>query len=404
MRKMLITLAALTASAPLAALEIDPHVPPEIVVGGRALGTVDLESEQRRERGRDTDSGVNIEDTSLLFGLSKYLHDDAHYGFGAFGLKALGDSEINDSVFLHQAFGGVGGDRWEVRIGRTNLPNMLLRFPTIRDDDLLRYTHVPNARLEGESDTLTLYGEQLAADWYFTPLFVGSVAATARPEGEPASADYASFNGGAISLRYYVPETVDVARGLTFAGVLVDFQDLDRRAGERDGNLVALTGALGFNLTGNPEALMHLDTQVIWTDGESVTGLDTPLARARTDSLAGVASLRYRHRPYLQQRWQAALTVAGRDYRDFSGARSYAIAPSMAWRLGNGVDLMTQVVHERYDGDAARGIGLDHESRIQVGVSFVFDHTFNPSVGRRDDILRLEHDMLWPGPGSPGGH
>ncbi|MCC5813011.1 MAG: hypothetical protein JJU06_21815 [Ectothiorhodospiraceae bacterium] len=394
--------ATMLVTMPVVAFEIDPHVPPEIVVGGRALGTVDALRQESGDGSRSEET-VNIDDSSLLFGFAKHLHNDRAYGFGAFGFKALGDSAIGDSVFLHQAHAGLGGRQWELRVGRTGLPNTLLRFPTIRDDDLLAYTHVPNARLEGGSGTLNLYGEQLAADWWFTPYTGMTAAVTARPEGEPGSARYGSFNGGMLGVRYRVPETMNIDRGLTFGGLMVDVQPFDERAGLEDGELVTVLAGLGFNLSGHPERLWQLDAQLMWSEGEDTGSLADPLQRARSDSTAGVVSVRYRHRPYLQQRWQAALTLAAQEYREFDSAGRYAVTPSVAWRLGNGIDAVAQLVHERYQGDLRRDIGLEHETRIQLGVSLRFDHTFNRSVGRRDDILFLEHDILLPGP-SFGGH
>ncbi len=394
---------ALLLSVPVAAFEIDPHVAPEVVISGRGLATVDLESLSRTDDGTTSDERLNIGDSSLLFGFAKHLHNDRAYGFGAFGFKALGDSAMDDSLFLHQAYAGVGGRQWELRLGRTNLPNTLLRFPTVRDDDLLAYTHVANARLEGSSDTLSLYGEQAAADWWFTPRVSVSAAAIARPEGAPGDPSYGSFNSGSAALRYHLPETMDIDRGLTFAGLLVDVQSLDERVGLDDGELVAVQAASRFNLSGHPERLWHLDTQLMWVSGEDGESLATPLERARADSAAAVASLRYRHRPYLQQRWQLALTLAAQDYRGFDNAGRYVAVPSVAWRLGNGIDAVAQLSHERYQGDLRRDMGLEHETRVQFGISMRFDHTFNRSVGRRDDILFLEHDMLLPGPRF-GGH
>ncbi|SEO73835.1 hypothetical protein [Aquisalimonas asiatica] len=400
---LMMTGALLTVVLPASAFEIDPHVPPEIVIGGRGLATVDFEQLQRVDDGATSEEGVNIDDSSLLLGFAKHLHDDNHYGFGAFGFKALGDTEMNESVFLHQAYAGVGGRQWEARAGRTGLPNNLVRFPTVRDDDLLAYTHVPNARLAGDSDTLNLYGEQVAADWWFTPYLGITAAALARPEGAPDNPRYGSFNSGSVGLHYRVPETMDTDRGLTFAGLSVDVQPFDERDGLDDGDLVTVQLGAGFNISGHPERLLHLDTQLMWSQGEDYGSLESGLQRVRSDATAAVASLRYRHRPYLQQRWQAALTVAGQDYGDFDNARRYAVAPSFAWRLGNGIDAVAQVAHERYEGDLRRGVGLEHETTVQFGVSMQFDHTFNQSVGRRDDIIHLEHDMLLPGP-SFGGH
>jgi hypothetical protein len=160
---------------------------------------------------------------------------------------------------------------------------------------------------------------------------------------------------------------------------------------------------VSFNLSGNPEATWWLDSQLLIVRGEEVGSLAHGFQRARADRSAAVAALRYAHRPYLQTRWQAALTLAAQDYGDFDAARSYAVVPSWAWRVGSEIDVVAQIAWQRWEGDLAAATGADDQFAAQVGVRIGFDHTFNPSVGRRDDILHLEHNMLWYGP-RLGGH
>lgn len=101
---------------------------------------------------------------------------------------------------------------------------------------------------------------------------------------------------------------MDAERDLTFAVLSVDVPPFDQRPGMEDGDLVALQLGAGFNVNGHPQRLLHLDTPLMWTQGEDYGSLAGDLEQTPSDATAAVASLRYCHRPYLQQRWQAALT------------------------------------------------------------------------------------------------
>ncbi|UCH54117.1 MAG: hypothetical protein JSW09_04900, partial [Pseudomonadota bacterium] len=125
--------------------------------------------------------------------------------------------------------------------------------------------------------------------------------------------------------------------------------------------------------------------------------------RARSKSRAVVAALRYGERPALQTRWQAALTVGLKDYSDFDNARSWVVSPSYGYRLGSGVELLAQYAYSKNDDALAAATGVETEQRVELGLSFSFGHTFNESVGERQSILNIEHNMFDLGP-MGGGH
>jgi hypothetical protein len=165
----------------------------------------------------------------------------------------------------------------------------------------------------------------------------------------------------------------------------------------------ALIGALVLNLNGNPEATWNLDLQAIANDGMPVANLTSDAARARAKSNAVVSSIRYNHRPALRTRWQAALTLAWKDYSDFSDATAWAFAPSFLYRLGSGVDFLAQYRYSDYGDTLAAALDRQSEHKVWLGLQFALDATFNESVGERKSILNLEHNTLDIGP-MGGGH
>lgn len=384
------------------ALEVDPLVPPEINLGGRVLATVNG-THTKTTTGRNSDSELDIADSSLLFGFSKYLFDDAHYGFGVIGITVPEDgSDVDESLFLHEANVGVGGRSYEVKLGRSRLRNTLINFPLVRDDDLLAFTHVGNASAAADSELYQLFGNVAQAQWWPTKTIGLSAAATARTETDTAGkvTTRGDFNGFNVGVAYSLPESLKFDRGLRYAGIALDRQDVD----VPNDRMNAVIAGVIYNLNSNPEADWVLEAQAIANGGVAgVASLATDLDRNRAKSRSLVTSVRFNHRPYLQTRYQAALTLAWKDYSDFAGAKSFAVAPSFVYRLGSRVDWVVQYIYTNHDGALASASGVDSEQRLYTGLAFGFDHTFNESVARRDSILSIEHDMTNIGPVG-GGH
>lgn len=389
------------------ALEIDPNVIPEINLGGRLIANADYTSEQSAGSGRERDGRLDIADSSLLFGFSKYLFDDARYGFAVLGLKLPeDDSDLKDDLYVHEAHVGVGGPRFEIKLGRSRLGNTLLQFPTLRDDALLEYTHVLNGSSNAEAEEYQQFGSIAALTWWLTPTVQLDAAITGRTRTNAAGGRISSadFNGGYAGIAYEIPEAIKVDRGLRYAGLRLDTQDANVPGlGLSKESVTAVIGALSFNLNENPQATWNLDVQSIANAGAVVPNLASRAARARARSRSLVAALRYGHRPALQTRWQAALNLAWKDYGDFGDASSYTVAPSYVHRLGSGVNFLAQYRYTRYDGTLAAALGHAREHQVQLGLQFAFDHTFNESVGERQSILNLEHNTLDIGP-MGGGH
>jgi hypothetical protein len=392
------------AAAGAPALEIDPHVPPQVDIGGRALATAGALRTRHDDGTRDRASALDIADSSLLFGFSKYLFDGGRYGFAVIGVKVPeDDTDLRDDLYLHELHAGVGGRNYEIKLGRSRLPNTLLAFPTLRDDDLLEFTHVGNAFSHAHAEEYQVFGGLVSGTWFWpAPRLAANAALTARTETDTAGVRVASddFNGGSLTVAYDVPEDIKFDRGLRYAALGWDRQRV-RLPG--DPHRDAWLAGLAVNLNSNPEATWNLDLQGIVSRGVAVPDLGSGLDRARAESRALAAALRYGHRPHLQTRWQAALTVGWKDYPGFDAARAWAIAPSYAYRLGSGVDFVAQYVYRDHADGLATATGVQREQRVHAGLSFAFDYTLNKHVGRRDSILFLEHDMLDIGP-IGGGH
>lgn len=405
---VIVLLVAMTMAHPVAALEVDPHVPPEINFGGRALGT--LVSGSQANNGavtpaNDDENGLDFSDSSLLFNFSKYLFNGPpRYGYATVGLRRPDNArEVKDDIYLHEVNVGIGTRAYEIKLGRSRMRNSLLTFPTVRDDDLLAFTHVANAASSVDTDVYEIFGGVADAQWWPTRRLGTNLTLTSRVATD-AIGDVVTdgkLNGVNVGVAYALPQTIKFDRGLRYAGLTWDVQQVDALNDER---LNAYLAGVIYNLNSDPEADWVLEAQLLATDGVGAATLANKLGRSRAQGTTLVTALRFNKRPYLQTRWQAALTLAAKEYGDFDAAQSYAVAPSFVYRLGSGVDWVAQYIYTEQRGALATQTGIDSEQRFYTGLSFDFGYTLNESVAERGSILAVEHNMTSSfGPNMGGG-
>lgn len=413
MKNKFISLAAGCSAALFAtgamALEIDPNVPPEISLGGRLVATANFSDTEQAVGSNKTEAALDIADSSILISASKYMFTAGDYGYAVLGLLIPeDDSDLPDGIFVHQAAVGMGSQDYDIVLGRTRLPNTLVSFPTVRDDDLLAFTHVGNAGANVAAEEDQIFGGVLGGTRYLWKHFQARAFATARAETDLTDLTNSertarsNLNGAALGFAYEIPEAIKFDRGIRYAGVGLDWQRADELTGGDDDDIAAFLAGLSYNLSDDPEASWALDFQGIYNFGAGVANLDSDVARARGEQYSLVGALRYTARPQLQTDWQAAITLAWRDYADFNDASSLALVPSIAWRLGSGIEAVGQYRFLNNGATLGAAENQDSSHTLFLGLSFALDTTFNESVGARGSILSLEHNMLDPGPAGLG--
>lgn len=386
------------------ALELDPEVFPEFTIGGRAVVTLNTNARDATDGGDEQDTELDIGDSSLLLGFSKYLFKPGQYGYAGLGLRIAEEQrEISEGMFVSQAYVGIGGPRYDLVMGRHRLPNTLLHFPVLREDDLLDFTVVANASSVSLAEEDQVFGNLIQAAWWWRPAWKFDAAVTGRAERDASGAISAQdFNGASIGVAYELPVEFKVERGLRYAALRVDQQNARAVAGLDNVAVTSLLAALSYHLNDDPEGEWVADAQAIVRSGEDVAALDNPAARARAALTSVAAALRYAHRPHLQTRWRTALLAAWQDYGDFNHAGALLAGASYVYRLGSGVDVAAQYFYRRNDDTLAAALGYDSEHRVQVGLVFAFDMTFNESVAERGGLLDFEHTMGGTGPAGFG--
>ncbi len=384
MKKLFIALFALSAGLQLPqqaqALEVDREVLPRITLGGRIISTVDSVD-------FDTDSTkegeINIDDSALLLRFDKRL-----YGGGVAG-AVLGFREEGDGVQFDQANAFFWNQDFEIDLGRTRLRNTLIEFPTLRDEDLITYTHVGNTQSNSELDQI--YGKQISFDWFVDRKNQSlGIWAGSRTE-QPGISDRSGFDSYGVGYVFQLPEDFRYVKRLRHAGIMIDRQKVSVTG--NDQWLNALIFGVEFNLNINPLENWSVGVQAIANNGVaagSLVGANAVSNRARAKSNAIVTSLRYTARPKLLTRWQAALNLGYKDYSDVNNASQWTLVPSFVYVLGQGVDLISQISYTDFDTNLGNG----SDTMLQVGLSFSFNARFNDNIGERKSILNLEHGYI----------
>lgn len=384
-KKLCLSALLLALGTPAVALEVDREVLPRLTLGGRVIATADA---NQWDSDTSKEDGINVTDSVVLTRFDKRLYEEGVAG------AVVGFKEHEGQAVFHQLHAFYWDRNFQGLLGRSRLRNTLLEFPLLRDDDLLAYTHVGNASSNEEFDQL--YADQAAIDWYVDGKVQSlSLWAATRRNGDGFTAPdgFDSYGGGYL---YRQPEDLRFLRTVRQAGVLFDVQKVSVAADAKW--MSALIAGAEINLNTNPERNWSLGLQAIANGGiddiataDLLHGAsDVTAMRTRAQSMAVVVSLRYTARPNLLTRWQAALTLAHKDYSDVSEAEQWSVAPGLVYRLGSGVDLLAQAKYTDY----GKGLGGGMDRSVQLGIAFNLDARFNDTIGERDSILNLEHGYI----------
>lgn len=375
--QLLVTgIVAMVTTSSVWALEVDREVLPRVTLGGRVITTLDSVTEGGGP------AGINTGDSSLMMRFDKRV-----YGDGVAG-AVLGISEHGGSLTFSQLHAFYWNRDFEVRLGRMRLPNTLIEFPLIRDDDMLSLTHVGNASSNSEYDQT--HGTLVMFKWFpgqGNTIISGWLGTRSNDPLIPTAPD--GFDSYSLGYEHAPSESYQYLKRVRHFGVRLDAQQ-DASVGNPLMQSIIIGGE--FNLNLNPQASWSIGAQYIGNGGVSGATVLTDVAdRARVASNAVVVSLRYVHRPHLLTRWQTGLVFGAKQYTGIAGGSETSMAASYAYRLGQGIDVLAQWRSLSYGSAFGGG---SSEQRIQFGLVFSLDAVYNNQIGARNSILNLEHGYI----------
>lgn len=379
-KRVLLALVIMAGTQPLFALEVDREVMPRIAVDGRVLATL-----ENTDSKNGSASGINTEDSGLLLRFDKRT-----YVSGVAG-GVLGFTDTHDGVQLPQAHVFFWNQRYDFLLGKAPLPVLPLEFSALRDDDLADYTQVANG--SSSASLAQSHGEVLQLGWRPGPKHQAASAWLAS-RADDAAWGNAGLDSHGLRYEYHLPENLYYVHRLRYLGAMLDRQQIDN-AGNKDWMQALVLGGQ-VNLNENPAANWSLSLQALMNQGvddisqAQLSGPDAGIFRARSNYQSVVSAVTYTARPLLLTRWRGSLILAGKTYTDVKNARQWTLAQSFNYMLGQGVELLGQIRHTRYQD----GLGGGAVNSAQLGIAFDLGSVFNDTIGERDSIPNLEHGYI----------
>lgn len=373
-----------------------PSVAPQIEIDGVGVGTLEggLRRQAEQGGGQSASSRVNLSDSALILGASQRL-----YKPGAIGSLVIGgettdqtnSGNANNQVFLHEAFVDYQARHAEAYLGRTNTPTKFIQFPTLRGDDLINFTDLPDPYSNGVNTEEARYGNVAAVTLNqnlrdFVNLHVQHLIRTASDIG-----DDQGLNSYGVTYMHEPPPGLEAIQKVVSYQLGYERQSIGRAQG---GAADIIYGGGVINLRPSPVNRVTLSLQDIYSTGNDLSKFASLPDTFRAASNTAAASLAYLHSPFGKPGFQVALTAGYKSYSKIHDAGSYAVALTGVKRLGDGFDLVGQYAHIHRNSALAAVSGGASDNSVQVGFVFNFTTIFNRTIGPRRSLLNLQHQYI----------
>ncbi len=386
---VLIILAGLLQSA-------GAQVSPEIQLGARGVMSfnTDITGSQK------TSSVNDFSDTGILLGFRQKLYSRFR-GQMVIGLQFPdADSDLGQ-VFFHQTFLQIEDQKNILKMGRSRVRSALIEFPTLRDDDALAFTDVLNPFSSGENTEDNQYGNVIEAAHVFAQRYwlrIHGEHFNKTPQPPATSETDFSLNAVGVSFEYRVPETQIWNRpliqqlGIGFNNFLTDREGYSNQFDQTLKNIL-VSGII--NLKPDPvyfwDARFHVVYNLGFDEVKSITSF-YDLTRAR--SAAHFFSLRFLYRKLERPTLQLALSGGFNVFPDLTQeTRQWQVIANAFYRLGENFDIAVQVQQSQFSGDLQALYGKS-ETRLQFGLVYSIDQSWNKQFDDRNSLLNLEHGYI----------
>ncbi len=373
-----------------------PSVAPQIEISGVALGTLDLGLRRQYDAAgnRSSSSRVNLSDSAILLGATQRLYKPGALGSLVIGGEATDQTNsgnLNNQLFLHQGYADYQDRNTEAYVGRTNVPTKFIQFPTLRGDDLVTFTDLPDPFSSGANTEEPRYSNVAAVTLNrdlrnFVNLHVQHLIRSAGDIG-----DDQGLNSYGVDLLHEPPPGLESIQKIVSYQIGYERQAVGRAQGGAS-NLIYGGGVI--NLRPSPVNLVTLSGQDIFSTGNDLSRFQTLPDSFRAASNTLAASLAYLHSPFGRPGYQVSLTGGYKSYNKVHDAASYGLALTGVKRLGDGFDLVAQYSYQHRNPALASLYGGSHDNSVQVGFVFNFTTIFNNTVGPRRSLLNLQHQYI----------
>lgn len=391
-------LASIAGTAALAAAQVDPAEPPadpatpivepELAIGIRAVTSVN----GALTAGGGETTAIDFSDTYVFLRPRVGLFASTMRAGALFAVTFPDVYDEPGALLVADAHAFLD-DRWgTLRVGRGRLRSRLIPFPTLRDDDLIRYTDAQNPFSEGLSTADLQYGNTADLSlwpwprWYLELHAENLPTSSLRPVDESAfRINSLGFNAG---YRQIPALTVLSAIRQVAVGVNAYHVKADDQAWTAD----ALAGAwLGVLV--DPVHAVDLRLQLGYALGIDGVTPDSPAATQQARAASAVASLGYTYRRRLLPMLRTNVLSGVRRYTE-ADRTQWSVVANGFYALGASVEVGAQYQYQRKDAALPDAFGEDQEHSIKLALIGRFETVLGRLFDERDSLLNTEGGYL----------
>lgn len=363
-------------------------VAPELAIGLRAVTSADG---IRDDRGSYSNA-LDFSDTYAFLRPRISLYDSGLRAGALFGITFPDVYFQPGTLFLADAHAFVDHRYFTIRIGRGRIRSLLVPMPTLRDDDMIRYSDTQNPFSNGLSTADLQFGNTLEVSLWPAPRWYAELHAENLANTVLAPADERAFRLNSIGFTAGYREIpanapTSIVRQLAI-GANTYHTDV---AGQRWTSDLLAAGWL--NLLVDPIHEIDLRAQVAYSLGIVGATPDMPAGAEQSRAVFGVASLGYTYRRRLRPTLRAALIVGARRYTRAELDQG-SVAANVFYALGPTVEVGLQYQVQRRDAGLATAFGDAEEHTIKLALVGTFETVIGRLFDERDSVLNTSSRYL----------
>jgi hypothetical protein len=382
--------ASAKAVAQHAPIPEDAGISPQIEWDGTGVGTLKGLAGSNLNNPTGT---LDFTDSALIFAASQALYGD---GIGSFVFGSLLTDEslkgTGNPIFIHQAYVSYQAKWFEAMVGRSDNPMaQFIDFPTIRADDMITFTSYLDPFSNGSVvedhryanvGSFTLNQDLKTFENIHVQHLIHSASGSSDAKIDSVGVTFEQLNS--------LPELEALSRVVMWG---FGAEHVFPGGGRADPQHILYAGG-AINLNTSVTNRVELRLQDILTFGSSISNFRSITDTFSADSNAVALALRYLNSPFGMPGYQVSLTAGLRTYQNVSDAMSVGTALTGVKRLGMGFDLVGQYTYQWRANNLANQYGSASEHRLEVGLAFNFESTFNRHINPRRSLLNMQHQYI----------
>ncbi len=340
--------------------------------GGNALGIADFSDTYAYARGR-----TPLANGGRVGSLVAVTFPDTYYEPG--------------TLFLAEA-NAFYEDRWvTARIGRARMRSQIVRMPTLRDDDLIRFTDVQNPFSQGQSTADHQYGNTADVSLWPTPRIYVDVHTENLPTSfRPPAVSQFAINSYGLTTGYR-QIAADVPMSIVrHVGVGANVYHVNTEGQRFAWETV---GGAWFNIVADPMHMVDFRLNAIFMRGVAGSGLATLPDTFRTRQVSAASSIGYTYRKLLLPTFRTNLIGAYKRYLD-DRVDQFSFVANAFVAIGLTSEIGLQYQFRNNAGRVPEAFGDDFAHSIKLAFVVVLETTSGPSFDTRESLVNTQSGYL----------